>query len=104
MGIAGIISEQMRESVDKFPGLGSLPVLGALFRSQEFIKGQTELVIFVTPRLAKPIAADKIQLPTGYFVEPSDAEFYLMGRLEAKVETTGAPHGGGIEGQFGHDL
>jgi pilus assembly protein CpaC len=104
MGIAGIISEQLRESVDKFPGLGDLPVLGALFRSQEFIKGQTELVIFVTPRLAKPIAADKIQLPTGYFVEPSDAEFYLMGRLEAKAETAAAPNGGGIEGQFGHDL
>lgn len=102
MGIAGIISEQLRENVDKLPGLGSLPLLGPLFRSQEFIKGQTELVIFVTPRLAKPIAADKIELPTDHFVEPNDVEFYLMGQLEGTPKE--APSGGGVEAQFGHDI
>jgi pilus assembly protein CpaC len=104
MGIAGIISEQLRENIDKLPGLGSLPVLGALFRSQEFIKGQTELVIFVTPRLAKPIAADKIQLPTDNFVEPNDVDFYLMGRLEGVRQVEEVPSGGGVEAQFGHDI
>ena len=104
MGIAGIISEQLRENVDKLPGLGSLPVLGALFRSQEFVKGQTELVIFVTPRLAKPIDGEKIKLPTDFFVEPSDTDFYLMGRLEGRERVETGLQGGGIEGQFGHDL
>jgi pilus assembly protein CpaC len=104
MGIAGIISEQLRENVDKLPGLGSLPILGSLFRSQEFVKGQTELVIFVTPRLAKPIDAEKIKLPTDFFVEPSDTDFYLMGRLEGKERVESGLKGGGIEGQFGHDL
>jgi pilus assembly protein CpaC len=109
MGIAGIISERLRESVDKFPGLGDLPLLGPLFRSQEFIKGQTELVIFVTPHLAKPVTPESVRLPTDYFVEPSDTEFYLMGRLEGRKRESGeeldmAREGGGIEGQFGHDI
>jgi len=106
MGIAGIINESLRENVDKFPGLGDLPLLGPLFRSQEFLKGQTELVIFVTPRLARPITPEKVRLPTDYFVEPSDMEFYLMGRLEGRSKDLedSIPEGGGIEGQFGHDL
>ena len=109
MGIAGIISEQLRENVEKFPGLGDLPVLGPLFRSQEFIKGQTELVVFVTPRLAAPVRPENVRLPTDYFVEPSDTEFYLMGRLEGRRQEPESDidtsrEGGGIEGQFGHDL
>ena len=84
IGIAGLVSENLRENVDKFPGLGDLPVLGPFFRSQEYLKGQSELVIFVTPRLARPLDPEEIKLPTDKFVEPSDREFYLMGRLEAR--------------------
>ncbi len=54
MGLAGLINDNLREVVTKFPGLGSVPVLGALFRSSQFRKGETELVILVTPRLARP--------------------------------------------------
>ncbi len=72
----------MREVVTKFPGLGSVPVIGALFRSQEFIKGETELLILVTPHLAKPIAPESIRLPTEGFAEPNDLEWFLMGRTE----------------------
>ncbi|MGA1463066.1 MAG: type II and III secretion system protein family protein, partial [Steroidobacteraceae bacterium] len=50
IGIAGLSNESMRESIRKFPGLGDIPVLGQLFRSQAFQKGETELVILVTPR------------------------------------------------------
>ncbi len=85
MGMAGLINEDLREVVTKFPGLGNVPVLGALFRSQEFIKGETELVILVTPHLAKPIPRDEIRLPTDGFVEPSDAQFYLLGKLEGRT-------------------
>ena len=80
MAIAGLLNESMREVVNKFPGLGDVPVLGHLFRSQEFEKGETELVIMVTPQLAKPIDPDQIKLPTDHFIEPSDTEFYLLGR------------------------
>ncbi len=83
IGIAGLVNETVRDLVTKFPGLGSIPVLGALFRSQDFQKGQTELVILVTPRLAKPLPQGVMPLPTDGFVEPSDADFYLFGRTEA---------------------
>ncbi len=108
IGIAGLISDNVREFVDKLPGLGDIPGLGALFRSQEYRSGQTELVIFVTPYLARPIAADQIRLPTDSFVAPTDREFYLMGRLESKRAVSGPrPHSGkgGAEGvRFGHDV
>lgn len=106
IGIAGLISDNVREFVDKMPGLGDVPLLGMLFRSQEFRSGQTELVIFVTPHLARPIAANQIRLPTDSFVPPSDAEFYLMGRMEAgKAPAKSEPESskGGTDGaRFGH--
>jgi pilus assembly protein CpaC len=103
IAIAGLINEKLRESVDKFPGIGDLPILGPLFRSQEFIKGQSELVIFVTPRLAAPFSPDLVKLPTDAFVEPNDTEFYLMGKLEGGNPQMG-PDKSGAEGKFGHEL
>lgn len=102
IGIAGLINENMREVINKFPGLGDIPVLGHLFRSQEFIKGETELVIMVTPRLAKPIAPEEVRLPTDNFVEPSDVDFYLMGKMEGS--SSAGKSGGGTEAEFGHDM
>ncbi|HEY5624690.1 MAG TPA: type II and III secretion system protein family protein, partial [Gammaproteobacteria bacterium] len=96
----------LQQNVDKFPGLGALPVLGALFRSQSFRNRETELVIMATPHLARPIEPDNIRLPTDGFVNPSDMEFYLLGRMEgrssgASPRNTGA---GASEGVFGHQL
>jgi pilus assembly protein CpaC len=84
IGIAGLINENLREVVTKFPGLGSIPGIGALFRSQEFIKGETELLILVTPHLAKPLGREEIRLPTDGFVEPGDGAWFGLGRLEGK--------------------
>jgi pilus assembly protein CpaC len=106
IGVAGLISENLREVVSKFPGLGSVPILGALFRSQDFVKGETELVIMITPRLAKPIDPKQLTLPTDSFVEPSDAEFYFLGRLEGKrnpSETRNSSEGG-TDSDFGHQV
>lgn len=84
IGIAGLMNENMRSAVNKFPGLGDIPILGHLFRSQSYQKGQTELVILVTPKLAKPIKPADIKLPTDALVEPSNAEFFLGGRIEGR--------------------
>lgn len=86
MGLAGLLDDNLREVVTKFPGLGSIPVLGALFRSSQYQKGQTELVIMVTPHLAKPVAPGSVTLPTDRFVDPSDLDFYFLGRLEGSAE------------------
>jgi len=103
IAIAGLINENLRENLRKFPGLGDIPILGNLFRSQEFVKGQTELVIFVTPRLAKPFDPELAKLPTDDFVEPDDTEFYLLGKMEGRRPSLG-PDKAGTEGKFGHEL
>ena len=84
IGIAGLMNENMRSAINKFPGLGDIPILGHLFRSQSYQKGQTELVILVTPKLAKPIKPADIRLPTDAVVDPSSAEFFLGGRIEGR--------------------
>jgi pilus assembly protein CpaC len=104
IGVAGLISENLREVVEKFPGLGDLPILGALFRSQSFIKGETELMILITPRLAKPIDPNKLTLPTDSFVEPSDADFYLLGRMEGSSSQSTNSEQGGTDSEFGHQV
>jgi len=86
MGIAGLISDKMRESINKFPGLGDIPVLGALFRSQSYINDKTELVMFVTAHLAKPIDPKKVRLPTEAFSDPGTAAFFLLGTMNSKKE------------------
>jgi pilus assembly protein CpaC len=91
IGIAGLINENLREVVTKFPMLGSIPGIGALFRSQEFIKGETELLILVTPHLAKPLGPEEIRLPTDGFAEPSDFDWYVLGRTEGKSEPSTSP-------------
>lgn len=84
IGIAGLINENLRQVVTKFPGLGDIPGLGALFRSQEFIKGETELLILVTPHLAKPLGRGSMRLPTDGFAEPGEADWFMRGRLEGR--------------------
>ncbi len=79
----------MRNAVTKFPGLG-IPILGQLFRSQNFQKGQTELVILVTPKLAKPIRPSEVKLPTDNVIEPSNADFFLRGRMEGAAPKNNA--------------
>ena len=67
--IAGLMSANSQQLIDKAPGLGDMPILGNLFRSRQFLKGETELVIIVTPYLVKPVDAKDIKLPTdGYRV------------------------------------
>ncbi|QEY64030.1 type II and III secretion system protein family protein [Metapseudomonas lalkuanensis] len=105
IAIAGLISENTRDFVSRFPGLGDVPVLGHLFRSQQFINGETELVILVTPHLAKPVDARTVRLPTEKFVEPSDQDFYLLGKTKGREAGRPVPVSLGVsEGRFGHDL
>jgi pilus assembly protein CpaC len=82
--IAGLLSDRVRTTVAKFPILGDLPVLGPLFRSTQFEKDESELVVLVTPHLVRPIPAAAVRLPTDTYIEPSDVEFYLMGCLEGR--------------------
>ena len=79
--IAGLVSNNVAETVNRFPGLGELPILGPLFRSSEFQNDKTELMFVITPRLVKPLPPD-YALPTDSYVEPSRAEFFFEGKME----------------------
>lgn len=83
--IAGLIRNNVTETLSRFPGLGELPVIGALFRSTEFQKDQTELIFIVTPRLVKPLPV-QAALPTSNHIEPSRADVLLMGASEGKPQ------------------
>jgi pilus assembly protein CpaC len=82
--IAGLLYDNSRTLVNKFPLLGSIPILGTLFRSSQFQKAETELVVLVTPHLVKPMAQGTARLPTDVYVDPSNVEFYLFGCTEGK--------------------
>lgn len=119
--IAGLLQENIRETVSKYPFLGDIPILGTLFRSTSFQKDETELIVIVTPHLVKPLNMVKQTLPTDYYLEPNDFELMLMGYTEGKYPEPNVPrpagaympdkprtatrmpyNKGGIEGTFGH--
>ncbi len=81
LAIGGLIQETTRAQVHRLPGLGDIPILGTLFRSRDFIRAQTELVILVTPYLAHPIT-ERPELPTDRMVFANDAEAIFLGNIE----------------------
>ncbi|MBW2290675.1 MAG: type II and III secretion system protein family protein [Deltaproteobacteria bacterium] len=82
--VAGLLREDVFADLENFPGLGSVPILGQLFRSRSFQKKQTELVIIITPRLVKPLTPGDFRLPTDQYIEPSKSEFYWGGLIQGK--------------------
>jgi pilus assembly protein CpaC len=86
--IAGLLRDQSDTAIDQVPGLGELPVLGALFRSTDFQRNETELVIAVTPYLVDPLTGDEVRLPTDGFRQPSMMEQFFYGALSAIDERT----------------
>jgi len=93
--VGGLLSNDIQNTVSKFPGLGDLPVLGTLFRSQRFQTNETELVIMVTPYLVTPVSEPVLAAPTDGYQAPNDIERILDGRLHhARVKPgRGAPQG-----------
>ncbi len=89
--IAGLLSDTTRNVVTKFPVLGNIPVLGALFRSTQYQKNETELVTLVTPHLVKPMAPGAGRLPTDKWIEPSEVDTYLLGLQQGRQSTKPAP-------------
>ncbi len=103
--IAGLLSETSNDVVSKFPLLGDIPILGALFRSTAYKKKETELVVIVTPHLVKPLDMSKQTLPTDKFSDPGDIKFFLLGALSSSVKDskTAVPVSRkGFDGEVGH--
>jgi pilus assembly protein CpaC len=89
--IAGLLSDTSRNVINKFPVLGDIPVLGALFRSTNYQKNETELVALVTSHLVKPIPPGATRLPTDKYIEPSDVDIYLLGLEQGRQKPAPTP-------------
>ena len=79
--IAGLLSDQSRQALSGYPGLKNLPVLGTLFRSRDFQKDETELVVLVTPYVVKPAARQQLATPDDGFGWASDVHSDLLGQM-----------------------
>ena len=103
--IAGLLSDTSRTIIRKFPILGDIPILGPLFSSNEYQKNLTELVALVTPHLVKPMAPGAARLPTDKWIDPSELDFYLLGRDQGRQKPApgAAPAPAApLPPQFGH--
>ena len=115
LALAGLLSDNLTEVVRKVPLLGSIPVLGALFRSTDYQSKKTDLLIAVTPHLVQPVKEGQISFPGEFLKPPNRFELYLEGRLEGRRNAEdpsllsshvfmvpSSTSGGGLEGSFGH--
>lgn len=123
--MAGLIQSDFSDTVKAVPLLGKVPIIGALFRSTDFNRNETELVMVVTPRIIRPVAAGtKLATPTDRVQEPGDLDLFLLGKTEVikpvstmtplpgPANAINAPRGnpaitdaakpGGVSGDFGH--
>lgn len=89
--IAGLMSNRTVGAIDRTPGLGDVPVLGALFKSDSFRRGDTELVIVITPYLVRPVNPDQIVLPTDGYQNPTDLQRFLLNRTNDGTTGQGRP-------------
>lgn len=88
--IAGLLEDDFQDLAGQVPWLGDIPVLGALFRSAEYERQQSELVIIVTPHLVTPTRGEALALPTDRVRPPTEAELFLNGRIAQEGTPRGA--------------
>jgi pilus assembly protein CpaC len=102
VAMAGLIQEQTKQAINGLPGVDQIPIFGALFRSQDFINHQTELMVIVTPYVVRAVAQKELSRPDDGFAPASDSQSALLGRINriygvaARVDPVG-----GNQGNFG---
>jgi pilus assembly protein CpaC len=89
MAMAGLIQQQTKQAVNGMPGIDQLPVLGALFRSQDFVNNQTELMVLVTPYVVRAVAQKELSRPDDGFAPASDAQSTLLAQINRIYGTAG---------------
>src|SRR5205814_6808678 len=102
--IAGLLQARDRQDVSLVPGIGSVPVLGALFSSTSDQQEETDLVIIVTPRLVAPAApGQQLASPLDSRLPANDVDFFLNGQMEVRKRYNDYVNSGGdVKGPYGH--
>ncbi|MBN8997193.1 MAG: type II and III secretion system protein family protein [Rhizobiales bacterium] len=102
MVMGGLLQDNIRQTINAIPALGKLPILGPLFRSRDFKRNETELVIIVTPYLVKPVARNQLARPDDGFATSSDRDADLLGRINRVYGGKGQPvPSGSYNGKYG---
>jgi len=81
MAMAGLIQQQTKQAINGLPGVDQVPIIGALFRSQDFVNNETELMVIVTPYVVRAVAQKELSRPDDGFAPSSDAQSALLGRM-----------------------
>lgn len=101
LATAGLIQRISKQSINGFPGLMNIPILGTLFRSRDYQREETELMITATPYIAKPMQPNQVQRPDDGFVDAHDAQTVLLGRLNKIYGMNSAPLPQAYKGRVG---
>jgi pilus assembly protein CpaC len=101
LALAGLISDDVRQNVDGVPGLKDVPVLGTLFRSRDFVRNETELVVIVTPYMVRPTSRQKLARPDDGLAPAPEARANLMGHLNRIYGRGTTMPDGGLKGNYG---
>ncbi|WP_284876517.1 type II and III secretion system protein family protein [Brevundimonas sp. MEB006b] len=96
MMIAGLLQENSRQAIDSLPGVTNLPVLGQLFRSRDYLMGETELVVIVEPYIVSPTSPSRMQTPADGLRIASDSQTILFGQLNQVYGLPNAPPAGSV--------
>ena len=91
LALAGMIQEKTKQQINGVPGLMQVPILGALFKSRDYVNNQTELVVIVTPYVVRAVAQKQLSRPDDGFADPSDPSTVLLGRLNRIYGNTNQP-------------
>jgi pilus assembly protein CpaC len=102
MVMGGLLRDDIRQAINGVPGLKNLPVLGTLFRSRDFLRQETELVIIVTPYLVKPVGRPALARPDDGFSAPTDSNAILLGHLNSIYGGPGNAPTGNYQGHYGY--
>ena len=101
IAIAGLLSEDTRQNIDGFPGLKDLPILGTLFRSRDYQREETELVVIVTPYMVRPVARQELARPLDGLGDPTDRKANFLGHIN-RIYGGGRPAPvGDLKGDYG---
>ena len=103
MSIAGLLQDNFNDASSQVPWLGDVPVLGALFRSANYRREQSELqselVIIITPHLVTPVDGDSLTLPTDRVRIPNESELFLLGNVQGKRKNKAIKNAGTVSSQ-----
>lgn len=101
--IAGLLKQQSKQNIDALPGMTNLPILGSLFRSRDYLNGETELVVIITPYIVDPTKPRDLQTPADGLRTAGDMSTVLLGRLNKVVKApAGANSGRAYQGPVGY--